>query len=100
MKRYSDSEVDFLIDEISEAAIEAIEKAAAEAARAAALASFERELTAIREAQRWRVEAEANLQAIAEAKNAGKKNTVIAVLIGVLGGLIVGGIGGAMLIRN
>ena len=52
MRFYSDSEVNCLIDEISEAAYEAIEKAAGEAARAAFLVSVEREAAALREAQR------------------------------------------------
>ncbi|MDR2728889.1 MAG: hypothetical protein LBB56_07130, partial [Chitinispirillales bacterium] len=67
MKLYSDLEVDILIDDISEAAYEAIEQAAAEASRAAALAALEREGAAIREAQRWRLEAELRQQAIIEA---------------------------------
>ena len=44
--------MDTLIEDLTEAAHEAIEKAAAEAARAAALASLEREAAAIRETQR------------------------------------------------
>ena len=94
---YSDLEVDTLIDEISEAAYEAIDQAAAEAARAAALAALEREAAALREAarreaeaQRWRLEAERNLQAITEARRAGRKNAVIAGLVCFLGGLAVG----------
>ena len=94
---YTDSEIDLLIDEISEAAIQAIEQAAAEAARAAALASLEREAMAIREAQKWRIEAEINLQAITEAKKAGRKNAVIAGLVCFLGGLVFG-VGGTLII--
>jgi hypothetical protein len=41
-----------MIDDLTEAAHEAVEQAAAEAARAAALASLERELAAVSEAQR------------------------------------------------
>jgi hypothetical protein len=52
MKRYSELEVDTLIEDLTGAAYEAIEQAAAEAARAAALASLDREAAAIREAQR------------------------------------------------
>jgi len=54
-----------LIEEISEAAYEAIEQAASEAARAAMLSSLERETAALREmghqraeALHWRFEAE------------------------------------------
>ena len=52
MRQYSESEMDTLIEDLTEAAREAIEQAAAEAARAAALASLERELAAVSEAQR------------------------------------------------
>ena len=56
MKRYSEYEMDTLIEDLTGAAHEAIERAAAEAARAAALASLDREAAAIREAQRLRGE--------------------------------------------
>jgi hypothetical protein len=59
MKRYSELEVDTLIEDLTGAAEEAIEQAAGEAARAAALASLEREMSllqakalAVSEAQR------------------------------------------------
>ena len=95
MRLYTDleigsTELTSLIDEISEIAIEAIEKAAAEAARAAALAGLEREAAALFEAERWRREAALNLQGMQAAKRAGRKNTVIAVLAGVLAGLAIG----------
>jgi malonyl CoA-acyl carrier protein transacylase len=92
MKRYSGSEVDKLIDELSEAAEEAIEQAAAEAAKAAVLAGLEREAEALREAQRWKNEAE-------RLKQAQTKNYVLTGVISFLGGLFVG-VGGTMLIRN
>jgi len=82
--------VELLIDEISQAAYEAMEQAASEAARAAILASLERETLAIREAQRWRLQAELRQQALAEAKKTGRKNTLIAVMVSLLGGLAVG----------
>jgi anti-sigma factor RsiW len=72
-----------LIDDLSEAAKAAIEKAAAETAKAAALASLEREAAAIREAQKWKGEAEA-------MKRAGIKNAVLTGVICFLGGLAVG----------
>jgi malate/lactate dehydrogenase len=97
MKFWSDTEVDLLIDDISEAAYEAIETAAAEAARAAALAALEREAAAIREAQRWRLEAELRQQIITETKKAGVKNAVITGLACLLGGLFIG-IGGTLII--
>ena len=89
--------MDLLIDDISEAAYEAIETAAAEAARAAALAALEREAAALREAQRWRLEAELRQQAIIDAKRIGRKNAVITGLACLLGGLFIG-IGGTLII--
>jgi len=83
MKLWSDLEVETLIDEISEAALEAIDQAAAEAARAAALAAIEREAAALREAQQWRLEAET-------ARRNGRKNAFIVGLVCFLGGLAVG----------
>ena len=82
--------MDLLIDEISKAAYEAIEQAAAEAARAAALAAIEREATLLREAQRWRLEAET-------ARRNGIRNTIIAGVIFFVGGLAVG-VGGTLII--
>jgi hypothetical protein len=52
MRHYSEYEVDTLIEDLTGAAHEAIEKAAAEAAKAAALASLDREMAALSEAQR------------------------------------------------
>jgi hypothetical protein len=86
-----------LIDEISGAALEAIEQAAAEGARAAALAMLEREAAALHEAQKWRIKADNYLQDIKNTKSEGKKNTVIAAFIGIFAGLTVG-IGGTLLI--
>jgi hypothetical protein len=48
--------VDVLIEDLTMAAVEAIEQAAGEAARAAALASLEREAAAVREARRLQEE--------------------------------------------
>ena len=98
-RRYSDLEIDLLIDDISEIAIEAIEQAAGEAAKAAALAMLEREAAALREAARWRLEAEALAHEITATKRAGRKNTVLGVVIGILGGLAVG-VGGTLAIRR
>jgi hypothetical protein len=86
-----------LIDDLTEAALEAIERAAGEAAKAAALAMLEREAAAMQEAAkqqaealRWRMEAEANLQAGTQAKRAGVKNAVLAGAICFIGGFVVG----------
>ena len=90
MRFWTDLEIDLLIDELTEAAFEAIEQAASEAARAAILSVLEREVAALREAERWRREAALNLQDFEAAKKAGRKNTLLGVLIGILGGLAVG----------
>jgi hypothetical protein len=52
MRQYSELEVDTLIEDLTGAAHEAIEKVAAESAKAAALASLDREMAALSEAQR------------------------------------------------
>ena len=87
---YTDLEVDLLIDDLSVIAKEQIEKAAAEAAKAATLAGIEREAAALREAHRWRLEAETNLQAIRQTRRAGVRNVVVAGLVCFLGGLVTG----------
>ena len=96
---WSDLEVELLIDEISEAALDAIEQAAGEAARAAVLLMLEREALALREANRWRMETEALSQEITAVKRSGRKNTIIGVLAGIFGGLVLG-VGGTILMRN
>jgi hypothetical protein len=90
MRFYTTSEIDLLIEELTEIALEAIELAASEAARAAILSMLEREVAALREVERWRLEAAFNLQEFETAKRAGRKNTLLGVLLGVLGGLAVG----------
>jgi hypothetical protein len=87
---YSDLEVDLLIEEISEAAYEAIDQAASEAARAAAIAALEREAALLRQSQYWKNEAEKKTEEVQAAKKAGRKNTLIGVLIGFLSGIAVG----------
>ena len=97
MRLYSDSEVDWLIDELTSAAREAIEKAAAESAKAATMAGLEREAALLREVsllqadtQYWRVQAGINLKAVSEAKKTGIKNAVIAGAVCLVGGLLFG----------
>ena len=99
MRYYSDLEVDLLIEELTEAAIEAIEKAAGEAARAAFLESLEREAAALHEAQRWRLEAQNNLLAIKANKKNGRKNIFFATVTGILGGIAVG-VAGTMILGS
>jgi len=83
MRYYSDLEVDLLIDEITEAALEAIEQAAGEAARAAVLSMLEREAAMLRENQRLRLEAET-------LRRAGIRNGFIIGAICFVGGLVTG----------
>ena len=97
MRLYSDSEVELLIDEISVAALEAIEQAAGEAAKAAVLSVIEREAVAIHEAAlqqaealRWRLEAERQIKAVAETRRKGIKNAIIAGAVCLFSGLILG----------
>jgi len=87
---YSDLEIDLLIEEIREAAHEAIEQAAGEAARAAFLESLEREGAALYEAQRWRTEAQRNLQTAHEIRRARVKNVLLAGVVCFLGGFAFG----------
>jgi len=94
---YSDLEVSEMIDEISEAALEAIEQAAGEAAKAAVLSVIEREAAALREAAQWRIQAEINAMAVIEAQKAGRKNAFITGLVCLFGGLVFG-VGGTLLI--
>jgi len=68
-----------LIDEITEAALEAIEQAAGEAARAAVLSMVEREAVMLRENQRLRLEAEVL-----------RRNRLLIGVISFVGGLVVG----------
>jgi hypothetical protein len=84
MRRYSEFEVDTLIEDLTVAAEEAIERAAAEAAKAAALASLEREAAAIREARQWEKE-------YRETKSRGIKNTIITGVVCFFSGLLIGG---------
>ena len=82
--------MDILIDDISFAAYEAIEQAAAEAARAAALAALNREAAAIREAHKWRTEAEKKEMEVKAVKRTGVKNAVIAGAVCLFCGFAVG----------
>ena len=89
---YTDLEIDLLIDDLTIAALEAIEQAAGEAARAAFLQSLEREAEALQEAQRWRNEAEM-------LKRIGIRNNVLIGVICFVGGLVVGITGTILIIK-
>ena len=91
--------MDMLIDDISEAAYEAIEQAAAEAARAAALAALDREAAALREVQRWRTEFEKKEMEIKEVKRSGIKNAIITGAGCLVSGLALG-VSGTLIIRG
>jgi hypothetical protein len=90
MRQYSELEVDTLIEDLTGAAHEAIEQAAAEAARAAALASLEREMKAVAEAQRLQGEN-------SRLKKSRVKTAVVTGVICFFGGLAVGAEGIAIL---
>jgi hypothetical protein len=92
MRLYSDSEIDLLIEDLSEAAEEAIERAGGEVARATALASLEREAAAIREAARLREENSG-------LKRGKVKTAVVTGVICFLGGLTIGA-GGIAIIQG
>jgi membrane protein involved in colicin uptake len=82
--------VDTLIEDLTGAAHEAIEKAAAEAAKAAALASLDREMAALSEAQRLHNEN-------SRLRQSRVKTAVVTGLICFFGGLAVGAGGIAIL---
>jgi hypothetical protein len=89
-RRYSESEVDTLIEDLTAAAHEAIEKAAAEAARAAMLASLDREMAAFAEAQRLQTEN-------GDLRKSRVKAMVVTGVICFFGGLAIGAGGIAIL---
>jgi hypothetical protein len=89
-RRYSEYEVDTLIEDLTGAAVEAIEQAAAEAARAAALASLEREAAVIREVQRLQGES-------GRLKQSRVKTAIVTGVVCFFGGLAVGAGGIALL---
>ena len=90
MRFWSDLEVELMIDEISEAAIEAIEQAAGEAARAMALSMLEREAAMLRELQRWQFEAESYQIKIKQTQRNGWRNMLIAGLSCLAAGFVLG----------
>jgi hypothetical protein len=89
-RQYSEYEVDTLIEDLTGAAHEAIEQAAAEAARAAALASLDREMAAMAEAQR--LQSENN-----RLKQSRVKTAVVTGVVCFFGGLAIGAGGIALL---
>jgi len=99
MKRYSDLEVDLLIDAISEAALEAIEQAAGEAAKAAVLSMVEREAALLQAQTALQKDVEQLKSEMSLAKKAGFRNAIIAGLACFLGGLIFG-VTGTIIISN
>jgi hypothetical protein len=90
MRQYAEYEVDALIEDLTEAAHEAVEQAAAEAAKAAALASLNREMAAVTEAQRLQGEN-------SRVKQSRVKTAVLTGLICFFGGIAVGAGGIAVL---
>jgi hypothetical protein len=90
-KFYNEKEVQGIVEELTEAAEEAIETAAAEAAKAAVLASLGREAEALAEARRLRGEYRA-------LKSKSVKAAILTGVICLLSGLAVGA--GVMVISN
>jgi hypothetical protein len=80
---YSEYEVDLLIEDLTVAAVGAIEQAAGEAAKAAALASLEREAAAVREARRLQEEN-------SRLKQSRVKTAVVTGVVCLFGGLAIG----------
>ena len=72
-----------MIEELTVIALEAIEQAASEAAKAAILSMLEREVATLREAERWRREAEA-------LRQAKRKTALITGIISFISGLAAG----------
>jgi hypothetical protein len=90
MRLYSEFEVDALIDDLTKAALEAIEQAASEAAKAEALASLEREAAALAEAGRWQAQVSALTGEYRDLKKQSAKTAVITGVICLLSGLVIG----------
>jgi hypothetical protein len=89
---YTESEVDALIGDLTAAAHEAVEQAAAEAARAAAMASLEREIAAVTEAQRLQGEN-------SRLKQGRVKTAVVTGIVCFFGGLALGA-GGILILQG
>jgi hypothetical protein len=87
---YTEAEVDTLIEELSQAALESIEEAAAKAAKAAALASIEREAKALADRNAALALAAQWEGACKDVKTRGVKNAVITGLVCFFGGLAIG----------
>ncbi|MDR3173397.1 MAG: ABC transporter permease [Treponema sp.] len=84
--------MDTLIEDLTEAAHEAIERAAAEAARAAALASLDREMAAMAEAQRLHSEN-------SRLRQSRVKTAIVTGAVCFFGGLAIG-VGGIALLQG
>ena len=99
MKRYSDLEIDLLIDDLTEAALDAIEQAAGEAAKAAVLSMVEREAALLQTQAALQKDVETLKTEMIVTKKTGVKNAVITGLAcfvfglatGVTGIIIIGG---------
>jgi hypothetical protein len=96
MKSWSDTEVEEMIAEVSEATREAIELTAGEAAKAAAIAAYEKNAelleAAYKEVAASRIVAESWKAELDNQKKLSKRNIIIAACAGALAGLVVGGL--------
>ena len=99
MRFYSDSEIELLIEDLTEAALEAIEQAAAEAARAAYLEGVEREAEVLRETARHQAEALRFRNEAEQLRRAGIRNGILIGVLSFIGGVLIGVTGTLIIIR-
>jgi hypothetical protein len=87
---YSEHEVDTLIEDLTAAAVEAIEQAAGEAAKAATLAAVEREAAAVRGAAHLQAEALRLQGENIRLKQSRAKTAIVTGIVSFFGGLALG----------
>jgi hypothetical protein len=89
-RRYSELEVEILIDDLTEAAMEAIDLAAGEAAKAAVLSMLEREAAACREIQSLQTEINSMRNEAIKMRKDSFSNIIITGLACLVGGFVIG----------
>jgi len=88
-----------LIEDLTEAALEAIEQAAAEAARAAYLEGVEREAEVLRETARHQAEALRLRYEAEQLRRAGIRNGILIGVLSFFGGVLIGVTGTLIITR-
>ena len=91
-KRYSDLEVDLLIEDLTEVALDAIKQVAGHAAKAAVLSMADREAALLEAQESLQKDVEKWKEKAVLAKRDRYKNMVITGLACFLGGLFIGGV--------